>query len=195
VHVHRLFIAISIPDGIKDEIARVQGELKQTLAGADVRWTRRTQFHLTLKFFGNVPVTETDRLIQTVQEAARMFAPLRLRVAGLGAFPHLRSPRVLWMGVNDQGNTLVKLQAAIADAVHTFTEEEAEGKFSGHVTLGRVGGLNRFQVERFAKLTEALASRSPGEWTAAEVEIIRSELSTDGSRYTTLAQVPLSGTN
>jgi 2'-5' RNA ligase len=188
---HRLFVAISLPEKVKASIERAQAELRYALPDPGVRWTRPGQFHLTLKFLGNVPVDGLERLALAVQRVCAGFPALRLRAQGVGAFPSVKSPRVIWAGVQDCEGILPKLQPAIDAAVREFTAETAEGQFMGHVTLGRARGLKRPQAETFASLAAAMAGRNFGEWTADRVDIIRSGLASDGARYTTLAGAAL----
>jgi 2'-5' RNA ligase len=185
----RLFIAISLPEAIKDEIEKAQGELRRALPGDDVRWTKREQFHLTLRFLGNVSVNRTEALIRSAQEACKNYSAMRLCAERVGFFPHLRSPRVIWAWVHDREDLLPKLQSAIELAVKDFTTEAAEEKFTGHVTLGRAKHIKRPQTEILAKLAGRMRERFFGEWTASEIEIIRSQLSSDGARYHHLAWV------
>jgi 2'-5' RNA ligase len=191
----RLFIAISLPEVIKDEIETAQGELRRALPGDDLRWTKREQFHLTLKFLGNVSVNRTEALIRSVQEACENHPAMRLCAGRIGFFPHLRSPRVIWAWVHDREDLLPKLQSAIELAVRDFTTGAAEEKFTGHVTLGRAKNIGRPQAEILAKLAGGMSERFFGEWTASKIEIIRSQLSSDGARYATLAVVALAGTS
>jgi 2'-5' RNA ligase len=119
--------------------------------------------------------------------------PLRLRAERLGFFPDGRSPRVIWVGVHDDRDALPLLQRAVESAVASFTSEKSAERFSGHVTLGRIKGIARADAERMVGLAERMASRCFGEWTADTVELIRSELSPQGPRYTVLAAIPLAG--
>jgi 2'-5' RNA ligase len=188
---YRLFVAISLPEEVKDEIEKAQTELRRALPGDCVRWAKREQFHLTLKFLGNVAVNRTEALVGSVREACGHFSVLPLRAERIGFFPHAKSPRVVWVGVNDRDNVLPELQAAIESAVADFAVEKPEGKFAGHVTLGRVKLIKRPQAEILSALALDLAEKVFGDWTAGKVEIIRSELLPSGARYTTLAGIPL----
>ena len=188
---YRLFVAISLPEEVKARIEQAQAELRRVLANDPVRWTRREQFHLTLKFMGDTPVNRIERLTLAVRSVCAAFPVLRLRAKGIGAFPDLKSPRVIWTGVEDREGFLLKLQPAVDAAVREFTNEKAEGEFTGHVTLGRARGLKRSQAETFAAMAAEMAEREFGGWAADKVEIIRSELSPGGARYTTLAVAPL----
>ena len=189
----RLFIAISLPDAVKDEIEKMQRELRSALPGNFVRWTKREQFHLTLKFFGNVAESRVADLSDALCVACVPFKVMRLRAERIGFFPDARVPRVAWVGVHDHQEELPQLQVAIESAVTKFTGEKAEKRFTGHVTLARIQGIRRQQAEILSKLAQGMSNRFFGEWMADKVELIRSELSSAGARYTNLAGFPLSG--
>lgn len=191
--VLRLFVAISLPDSVKDEIEKSQRELREGLPGNFVRWTGREQFHLTLKFLGNVAESRVGELSAGLREACLDFSTLRLRAERIGFFPNLRFPRVVWVGVRDDKDALLRLQNAIEAAVKEFTDERPDKKFSGHVTLGRIPRIKRPQAEALGKVAKGMSERFFGEWLAEKIELIRSELLSSGSQYTTLAAVPLSG--
>jgi RNA 2',3'-cyclic 3'-phosphodiesterase len=189
----RLFIAVQIPDAIKTDIEKTQAELRRALPEGGVRWTRREQFHLTLRFLGNVEAQRVEALANELRQVCRSFAPLKLRAERIGFFPDLRRPRVVWVGVRDQQDRLPALQAAVQTATQAFTVEEPEGKFTGHVTLGRIKNIRRQEAEALAKAASGMAERFFGEWTAVQLEVMRSELSPTGARHTCLLAVPLGG--
>jgi RNA 2',3'-cyclic 3'-phosphodiesterase len=188
---YRVFVAIVLPETVKDAIEDVQGELRSALPAASMRWTRREQFHLTLRFLGAVDVSQIERLNESVREACSGVGELQLTAAGLGVFPGVRRPRVVWAGIDDRGGRLAILQREIETATHAFTAEPPEDRFTGHVTLARCREINRGESATLAGLVGRMASRSFGSWTASEVDVIRSETLPSGSRYTTLARVRL----
>lgn len=185
----RLFVAISLPDGVKDEIEKTQRELRAALPGNFVRWTKREQLHLTLKFLGNVVETRIAELSNMLRAACFNFTALQLRAERIGFFPDLRFPRVVWVGVHDSKDVLALLQNAIDATVKSFTNEPSEKKFTGHVTLGRIPRIKRTEAEALKKVALGLTDRFLGEWVADKVELIRSELSSSGSHYTILANI------
>jgi 2'-5' RNA ligase len=189
----RLFVAISLPEEVKVEIEKAQEEMRRELPGGIVRWTRSEQFHLTLKFLGNVDVPRVEALTAALRGAVSDFAAFRLRAERIGFFPDMRFRRVVWVWVHDEKDVLLRLQQAIETSVRNFTAEKPEGKFTGHVTLGRIQRIKRPQAEMLAKLGRGMAERFFGEWVADKVKLIRSELSSTGVRYTTLAALPLIG--
>ena len=183
----RLFIGIPIPEPVQDEIIRGQQEL-QPLAPRDVaRWARPDQFHLTLRFLGDVPADGVEDLKKSVGAVCRNAWPLSLRAEGVGFFPNPRSPRVIWVGINDREGRLVDLQKQIEAAVGPFSPEPGEKNFTGHATLGRLKNPKPSDIRDLAARAQSLEKRLFGEWTADEIEIIRSELFPVGARYTSLA--------
>ena len=187
----RLFVAITIPDAIREEMIRVQRDLKPLVPRSAVRWARPEQFHLTLRFLGDVPSERVGGLRESVRVVCADAPAVPLRAEGVGFFPNARSPRVIWIGISDDENRLVNLQRKIENAVQPFTTEQGGERFAGHVTLGRFKQLNRFDINGLTNESEAMKNRIFGEWTAREIEIIRSELSPTGARYTSLAAFPL----
>jgi len=190
---YRLFIAITLPESVRHAIERAQSELRAALPTTSIRWTRREQFHLTMRFLGNVDVQDVDRLNEAVRRACAGSGVLQLRAAGIGVFPGVRRPRVVWAGVDDRGGRLGALQRSIEAASAAFTDEPPQEKFSGHITLARCRDISRTDATRLATLVDKLANRSFGEWSANAVEIIRSETLPGGSRYTTLIEIALAG--
>ena len=188
---YRVFVAISLPERVKDEIERAQEQLSSGLPGKCVRWARREQFHLTLKFLGNVELQRLEALMASIQGACAGCGVLQLRAGQIGFFPNARRPRVVWTRVRDGRDWLPSLQRAVETAAAGFTGEAPEPKFTGHVTLGRCRMITRVQAEMLSTLAKVMEDRVFGEWTADRLEIIRSQLSPGGSRYTTLTSLPL----
>ncbi len=188
----RLFVAITLPDAVKDRIEEAQRKLKQANLNHGIRWTKREQFHLTLKFLGNVEAARLQGLRDALCEACKSFAPVSLHAKEIGFFPDARRPRVIWAGVNDPGNILARLQENVEAAVKAFTNEKPEKAFAGHVTLGRIQRIKPPEAESLARLARSMAGFAFGEWAADRLELIRSELSSSGSRYTTISAVPFS---
>jgi 2'-5' RNA ligase len=183
----RLFVAIPMPEAVRNEMIRVQQELRRLAPHDAVRWAKPEQFHLTLRFLGDVPVESVAALKESVHAVCSGESAFRLCAQGIGFFPNARSPRVIWVGINDGGRHLADLQKKIENAVRRFTEEPGGENFAGHVTLGRFKHFKRQEIGKFTVSAQAMKDQEFGEWTAQEIEIIRSELSPEGARYTSLA--------
>ena len=187
----RLFVAITVPDAIREEMIRVQCELQPLVPRGAVRWAKPEQFHLTLRFLGDVASDRVADLQESVRVVCAGAPVLLLRAQGVGFFPHARSPRVIWAGVNDDENHLAELQKKIEGGVRPFTTEQGNEHFAGHVTLGRFKQFKRLEIRELMARAEVMKDRTFGEWTVQKIEIIRSELLPAGARYTSLAALPL----
>lgn len=186
----RLFIAVRIPEEIKTKMEKAQAELRRALPAGGVAWTRREQFHLTLEFMGDVAAHRAGELAEAVRRTCQEFTRLRLRAQRVGFFPNIRAPRVIWVGITDAEDRLLRLQQALEAAVRSFTLEQREQKFGGHATLGRVKHLTRSGTKLLTLLAAGMAGRFFGEWTADGVELMRSELSPHGAFHTTIVKAP-----
>jgi RNA 2',3'-cyclic 3'-phosphodiesterase len=189
----RLFVSLALPEEVKDRVQQAQNELRRVLPGPNFRWSRREQFHLTLRFLGDVEATRVEALKEALQAACRELPPLQLRACGIGCFPDLRRPRVLWAGVSDAGGELLRLQQLVQAASDAFTSEKKEERFTGHVTLARLKDIRRAEVERLPEAVEGMRARDFGEWTTTSIELMRSELTPQGARHTVLAEIALAG--
>jgi 2'-5' RNA ligase len=187
----RLFVALPAPVEIRNALAETQGELRKLLPGSSASWTHPDRMHLTLRFLGDVEPARVEALTSSLSSAVEHFGPIDLVAERLGCFPDVRHPRVVWARVHDRAERLAELQGRIASATAAFTREPEEKRFTGHVTLARIRQINRSQAEVIAAFVQSAADRAFGAWTAAKIELIRSELSSAGSHYTCLTEFPL----
>jgi 2'-5' RNA ligase len=189
----RLFAAVAIPEWVREEMARVQGELRPFTASGDVRWTKPEQLHLTLKFLGDVPANSVEALKNSLAEACAGVRPFHLRARGVGFFPDSRSPRVIWVGFEGDENGLADLQTRVERALAPFAEKPGVEKFRAHATLGRFQKFRRHKTEKLLPSALLFDDHVFGDWTVESLGLFRSELSPDGARHTSLAALPLAG--
>ncbi len=187
----RLFVAVSVPDRIKAELALAQEELRSLVSEHGIRWTRTEQFHLTLKFLGNVPQSDLSRVSELLHDACTGFPVLRLRCERIGFFPHKRVPRVIWASVHDEAKALPMLQESVEAALEGICPAEKENDFTAHVTLARCHDVRRSDAETLLHAAQEMNARFFGEWEVKQVELIRSELRPGGSRYSLIDSFPL----
>lgn len=133
----RLFIAIELEDSIKDHILSFQKELKNSVLG-DVKWVERENFHLTIKFLGETPENLIDDIKSILDETSYYFEPFYISLEGFGAFPSLKSPRVLWIGIEEGLGGLEKVFDFIEKRLVKKGFRKEDRPFSPHLTLGRV---------------------------------------------------------
>lgn len=185
----RSFLAIKLPPTIAKGIERVQYDLKQS--HGDVRWVEPSRIHLTLKFFGNIDEGACDEIMDAVGRAASEVKSFSLAVKGLGAFPSVRNPRVIWLGVEDGGGVLKPLQGAVEERLQEIGYPREEREFKPHLTLGRVrsgkgktGLLNRM---------EDLFHTDLGEFRVGRLVLFKSDLRPTGPIHTELRALKLGG--
>lgn len=189
----RLFIALPVPHSVRGAICDAQEDLCAAVRSGAVRWTPESQFHLTLKFLGDVAVERVQELCRSIGAVCAGFGELELIAEHVGCFPNTRRPRVVWVGVHDAKDRLPALHHAIEAAVREFTAERPEMKFTGHITLGRAKELSRADGQALTAHIEAIAERRFGVWQAGALELMRSKLSTAGAEHMRVAEFPLSG--
>ena len=170
----RTFIAVTPPA----EVAAQLDALVQDLArhGADVRWSAGGSIHVTLKFLGEMDPDLLPKLVSALRGRGHAIAPFELELEGVGGFPSLRSPRVLWCGLAGQPR-LSELQAAVEETCARFGYEPEQRSFRPHLTLGRVRGKRNLRP-----LVERLASAPPPVIPTAANE--RSEYASGGTPFT-----------
>jgi 2'-5' RNA ligase len=190
----RTFVAIPLPAPLIEALQRVQQQLQSKLPSALVRWSKPEQLHLTLRFLGDVPIEQIRQLEAALRVACEPTPALRLRLGGIGCFPHIGNPRVIWVGVGGDVEPLRVLQQRIKQYTGGFGVPAEVRDFTPHLTLGRVkkgwpvAPQIRNGIERFR--SDAL-----GDWSATEVELIQSQLRPDGACYTKLASIKLGASN
>ena len=189
----RLFVAIPVPPEAKTVLAGVVYKLKD-LAPTGVRWVDPAGMHLTLKFLGNVAPSRVGDIARAAARAVGEQSSFQVRLAGLGTFPGGSRPRVLWVGVDAEGDHLQtlrdRLEAAMADLGFPL-----EGRlFSPHLTLGRVReGASGPDLKAIAGAAAAITPKPSTPWLAESVCVVQSHLGPGGATYSILDTLPLGG--
>ncbi len=183
----RLFIAVNLPREERARLEREAGALRA--ARLPVRWVATDALHLTLKFLGEVAEARLAEIERSLTEVAADFAPFGLELAGLGAFPNLRNPRVVWVGVQAPPE-LAQLARAVEETMAGLGFPREDRPFSPHLTLGRAERDARAGDFRpLAALAAEFAFRAQVE--ARSADLMRSHLSPRGARYERLLAAPL----
>jgi RNA 2',3'-cyclic 3'-phosphodiesterase len=187
----RAFVAAELPEDLLKAVDAVQADLRRR--GVRVRWTRPENVHLTLKFLGDLPAVRVADVTDAMRSAAAGHDAFRLAAAGIGVFPGLRRPRVLWAGLSGAVAALERLQQALDDRLAAAgIPREARG-FHGHLTLGRFGeGAAAGPV---ADALSVYAAQGFGSFEVRELVLFQSDLRPRGPVYTALARAPLRGTS
>ncbi|MCS7020462.1 MAG: RNA 2',3'-cyclic phosphodiesterase [Gemmataceae bacterium] len=133
----RTFIAVEVNTGVRNNTIRLQQTLAQVASG--VKWTSPDTLHITLLFLGDVDDRLLPEVCRHVQAAAQTVSPFSFSVAGLGAFPTLHHPKILWAGIQQGAEQLQALHAVIAGRlVPVGLYRPEERPYTPHLTLGRL---------------------------------------------------------
>ncbi len=189
----RTFVAVCLPPPLLESLTLLQRRLESRPEASPVRWATPPQLHLTLKFLGNVPRADLDRLGENLTAAVAGLGPFDLRLAGLGCFPHARNPRVVWVGVTGALPQLEDLHRRLENALRGCGDHPEEARpFQPHLTIGRVNARGD-EARRLGDLLARERVPELGLWPVREVVLFRSDLGPQGARHTVLASVPLRG--
>ncbi|MCG8467205.1 MAG: RNA 2',3'-cyclic phosphodiesterase [Gemmatimonadetes bacterium] len=179
----RLFLAVAFPRELKLQIERAT-EPARSLEG--LRWGRTDQLHLTLRFLGRTPRDRIAPIADRVGERVRALDPFPIELNGGGAFPTVRRPRVVWLGVRPTAE-LTALHETVQRALEDVGFPPEMRRFRPHVSLARV--RDDVRPEGLAAFFDAL------DFDAAHVvdavALLKSELRPRGAVHTRLASCPL----
>jgi 2'-5' RNA ligase len=183
----RAFIAITLPASLQQSVAEVQSTLQRF--PLPLRWVKPAQVHLTVKFLGNIAPDLIDPVAQAMQRAVLPLEPFSLSIQGVGCFPNLARPRVLWMGIHALHDRLGQLHQRLDTELATLGFAAEEQPFRPHLTLAR--GQHRVDGRHLAAVLQPYHDRHFGDMLVEQVTLFQSQLHRDGAVYTMLRSVPL----
>ena len=183
----RLFIGLTFPKKQRERIHRAARVLREE--DLPVRWIGLDNYHVTLKFLGDVRPEAVPRIEAAMVKVASATASFSTEFGGFGAFPTIRRPRLLWLGLGATG-ALRCLKQDLEWGMGACGFEAETRAFHPHVTLGRAD--DRGGAGAFRGLDELVASMEfSAEVRVRTIDLIRSNLSKDGARYSVLSSAKL----
>ncbi len=187
----RAFIALKPPPEWSDPLQELQKKLKTNLPSDAIRWTPIEQIHLTLRFLGYVTSQAVEQVVTAMDGAATSVGSFLLHYDGLGCFPRIRDPRVIWAGLKTDTNNLVDLHQKLNAATQAIGQTPEDRPFKAHLTIARVKNLERKFIPALEAGLDSTEFSGPGEWLVKEVLLMQSHLSPKGARYEALHTVQL----
>ncbi len=178
----RTFIAIELSQAVQQALTAVQQKMRPLVSFA--RWTHPDGTHLTLKFLGEAQQDQIDKIKTELDRIASAFGPFKLVLNGVGAFPRLAAPRVLWVGI-DQSDVARRLQTEIESAISPLGFPTEKRDFKPHLTLARLEGAN-WPPDLRQQFLDCASIISGVQWHINRVILFRSELLRGGAVYTAL---------
>ena len=191
----RLFVAVELPDDVRDAISRTIGSLRPALGDdRSLRWVRPEGIHITLKFLGAVDPVRVPALHTALRIGVRVASPFELAPAAVGSFGGRRNLRVVWLGVGGEIDALTALAANVDVAVAPLGFARERRPFAPHLTLARV----RDDASPAAReqIAGALAAFRPPAFESFRVDsisLMRSTLGRGGAVYERVGSYPLEG--
>ena len=185
----RLFVAINLPEEIRAAVREAVRPLEER--GLPARWLDPGSYHVTMKFIGEIRPDSGEPYVEVLRRVCSGYRPADLSLEEVGAFPSLRRPNVLWVGVDPTP----QLRALKHDLEHGYASlgvDRETRAFRPHVTVARAhddANAGEFRtLEDLAREIDVEAS-----FTAEHLDLMRSRLRSDGAVYTVEREVPLTG--
>ena len=181
----RLFIATDISNSVRKIIETIIAQMAAS-APPTLHWVPVNNIHLTIKFLGETPPTKIIEIEHTLNDVCSKFNPFEVEVGGLGAFPKLDQPRVIWAGVKICPD-LANLHIGIEKSMLKLGFALENRPFSAHLTLSRVP--DHFLPDQLAAISQIIKATKVneiGSFNVNSVNLFRSDLKSGGAIYTCL---------
>jgi 2'-5' RNA ligase len=178
----RTFAAIELTSAVREKMQQHIDVLRKSEAAS---WTRVENIHLTVKFFGQVALSDIPKISAALEKATQQVTPFEISIGGVGVFPKPSHPRVIWIGVNDESRELQKLHRLVEDECGSAGFPKEDRAFKPHLTIAR---LRKPEGARELAERHLTLPFEPISLAVNELILFRSELSPKGSKYTQISR-------
>ena len=179
--VIRCFVAVEIPASIQALMKPVQTHLQSQIRKAS--WTKPGNFHLTLKFLGDVRPEAINDISEAIERVTDTHSPFSIAFGGIGAFPNLARPRVIWMGIKQGASTVSHLAEAVnLELAHLGFS--TDNRFHPHLTLARL--RTAMNLEPLKNILRKYDTIDGGSMRVSKIALMQSQLHPNGAIYTPL---------
>ena len=187
----RSFVAIELPDELRQELVELETQLK-TGNQPWVKWVDPYSIHLTLKFLGNVAVGRIGEITKAVEEATRGVYPFPLEIKDLGVFPNLKRVQVAWVGLRGEVDKLGQLQRRVESSLAPLGFAPESRQFTPHLTLARIRNQASLdERQRFGQLIASAKFEAAHSIEVDALSLMRSQLTREGAIYSRISSVRL----
>lgn len=187
----RLFLALDVDDAVRKRLMHAMQALKQVVPKA--RWCREDALHLTLWFFGTLPLTAVTEIAAAVGPVAQETAAFACCLKGIGGFPSLVRPRVVWAGVGEGSAAVMTLAQRVREALELAGFGAEARAFVPHVTLARINERSALDAEMLERALPGAATREFGSSEIDRLVLYSSELQPAGPVYNVVDSWELAG--
>jgi 2'-5' RNA ligase len=182
----RAFFAVLLPESVVEGAGAVAEVLKERFPQGSVKWVPKANYHLTLRFFGDLDAAAIARASSILADLEPGFRPIPVRLGQVSAFPAAARPQTLWIHVEDEGDALARLAAAVDQRCREQGFGPADKPWKSHLTLGRAGRDVRLRPDpSWSRVDGGETCRG----SVRAVALMRSELRPQGARYSILRQM------
>ncbi len=182
----RLFFATHInPNPV---VLSVLSQLKQQTKFDSISWANPEQMHITLRFFGDTPTGSIQAISKAIKQTLFKESVFHIRLKQLKIFGSKYRPKVLWLGVEDNGMFLYlfqKIKVSLAESGFPDTRQN----FVPHLTLGRINHID--QLPRFQAILDKFKDFNAGEYFIDQFVLYESLLFPSGAKHISLECFPL----
>ena len=185
----RIFVAVALAPALLAAVSGMRARLAE--AESTLRWVPPENLHFTLKFLGGITAPQLTGVVAAAREVAARTQGFTITLAGLGAFPSARRPRVVWAGVSSGADHLVALAEDLDVVLRSAHASREDRPFRPHLTIARV--RDAAPVRDLSKEIDALRELEWGSQTVGAIRVMESHLRPSGAIYQPVEEVWLRG--
>ena len=187
----RAFIAVDLPAHIQGKLEQAVNKLNKQLDDLPIRWVPTDNIHLTIKFLGDVSESNLSLITRILDLLGKQQDRFEISVGGLGVFPNVHSPHVIWVGI-EAPEDMFTIQRKVAAETARIGYEVESRAYSPHLTLGRVSrNATAKEVRKIGKILEKEKLGFLGVALISELHVYRSDLQPGGAKYSKLYSAAL----
>ena len=183
----RAFIAINLSLEIREFISSLRNYFQ--IEEFKVKWVEKDNLHLTLKFLNYISPEQVNLASSSIKEITNQFNPFLLKLSSeIGLFPTYQAPRIVWVGIKEGTNKLIKLSDIIEKMLYKRGFPIENKKFSSHITIGRIKYIkDRNNLINILKNIDVKCISQE----VKSIELMESKLTPSGPIYSILDTFPL----
>ncbi len=184
----RTFIAVEIDDDTRNKISQIQNSFKNHKTG--IKLVAPNNIHITLIFIGNIEISKISEIDKELQSFISAIKPFEILPKKIGYFPNIKNPKIIWIGIEDGKEILIKLNEKIKPLLKNCKITTEDRDFHPHITIGRIKSSNN--TEKLKTVLLNLPEQRFNPIYINSISLIESNLTPEGPQYKTIVKWELS---
>ncbi len=178
----RSFIAINLNKTVKEKLKDIKNNFRGALPKSKIKWVNKDNFHITLRFLGDINEEDISRIADTMEEFTQKYSAFTIDFHEVGIFPGIRRPRILWIG-SDYSDIFRDFYLGFNLKLESIGFPE-DKPFLPHITFGRV----KYIPEKEIKILKELIDKTSFNYkeTVTHIDLMKSQLRPEGPIYTVI---------